>query len=184
MAIESIAANIAVEDDGTLQASAYNLVEFQNRRLPVIDQEAVSILVGTDREAADVLQDWDNDLPHGFRDIGLNVTQREILQRRRLFLRNRRIVSGYELLDRQLRSKLLGGDTPGVPVPTWLTVGKWTANAIGELLIGEIAVPRHRTTARRLVRSLLRALGSQRTIPMGRVFLLGNREFSLRWRAH
>jgi hypothetical protein len=142
----------------------------------VIDQEAVSILVGTDREAADVLQDWDNDLPQGLLSIELNVRQREILQRRRLFLRNRRIVSGYELLDRQLRSKLQG-EKPGAPMPpTWLTVAKWSANAIGLLLTGEIPVPRRRRAVRRLVRSLLGALGSRRTIPMGRVFLLGNRE--------
>jgi len=171
--IESPAANIAIED-GKLRASAFDIVG--NRGLPLINQEVVSILVGTDREAADVLQDWDYDLPQGFQSIGLNLRQRETLQSRRLFLRNRRIVSGYELLDRQLHSTLTRGVSGARVPPTWLTIGKWTAKTIGELLNGEVPVPRRRTAIRRLARLLLRSLADRRAIAMGRVFVLGNRE--------
>jgi hypothetical protein len=147
--IESIEANIAIDDE-RLQPSAYNIVESEfnitpDDGLPIINLDVVSILVGTDVEAADILQGWGDDLPQGFQSIGLNSTQREDLQRHRLILRNRRIACGYELLDRQLHATLTRIVPDARVPPTWLTVGKWTARTIGGLLNGESPVPRHRS---------------------------------------
>lgn len=54
--IEAVSANISVDDsDRVLRASAFDLVGTGG--LPAINLRTVSVIVGTDREAADVLQD-------------------------------------------------------------------------------------------------------------------------------
>ena len=176
MAMEAIATNIALlENPRRLVPRAYDVVE--DRPFPPEPTiRVMSFLVGTDKEAADVLEDWEPDLPERFRSIRLTRAQRAQLQRRRLLLRNRRIVSGYEILDRRLRTKLAGGGPEADVPPTWLTVGKWTARTIGDLIEGDIAVPPRRRTARLVVRWLLRRIARGRAIPMGRVLVLGNRE--------
>jgi hypothetical protein len=176
MAMEAVATNIALlENPQRLAPRAYDVID-GGRFPPEPTTTLMSFLVGTDREAADVLEDWEPDLPQRFRSIRLTRAQRAHLQRRRLLLRNRRIVSGYEILDRRLRTKLAGtGPETDVP-PTWLTVGKWTARTIGDLIEGDIPVPAKQRTARLLVRWLLRRVAQRRTIPMGRVLVLGNRE--------
>jgi hypothetical protein len=173
--MEAVAANIQLlENPPRLVPRAFNVVK--NGFPPLIDINLIAFLVGTDTEAADVLENWGSDLPERFRSIKLTRKQRVHLQRRRLLLRNRRIVSGYELLDNELRRKLGGDGAPdGVP-PTWLTVGKWTARTIGDLLDGHIPVPQNQRTARLLVRRLLRVIAQWRTISMGRALVLGNRE--------
>jgi hypothetical protein len=142
---------------------------------PPVTTEIVSYLVGTDQEAADVLLDWALDIPEYLRPIGLTISKRRTFQRRKLFLRNRRIVCGYELLDRQLKRRFRRSETDAVP-PTWLTVGKWTARTIGDLLQGDVALPKQRKLSRRLVRRMLRLLSMWRAAPMGRLLVLGNRE--------
>jgi hypothetical protein len=176
MAMEALATNIALlENPKRLAPRAYDVVD-GGPFPPEPTTKLMSFLVGTDREAADVLEDWEPDLPERFQSIPLTRAQRAHLQRRRLLLRNRRIVSGYEILDRRLRTKLAGaGPETDVP-PTWLTVGKWTARTIGDLIEGDIPLPARRRTARLLVRWLLRRVAQRRTIPMGRVLVLGNRE--------
>jgi hypothetical protein len=174
MAMESSGANIILIDEGWLVPRALD-VTTPHGGLPEITMETVSILVGTDREAVDVLQDWESNVPDHYKPIGLTLKERNKLQRSRLFLRNRRIVGGYELLDRQLRVKLGGGNADAVP-PTWLTIGKWTAKTIGDLLYGDIPIPQQRWSLRKPLRFLLRLHSQLRTLAMGRILILGNRE--------
>lgn len=174
MAMESSGANIILIDEGWLVPRALD-VTTPHGGLPEITMKTVSILVGTDREAVDVLQDWESNVPDHYKPIGLTLKERNKLQRSRLFLRNRRIVSGYELLDRQLRAKLGGGNADAVP-PTWLTIGKWTAKTIGDLLYGDIPIPQQRWSLRKPLRFLLRLHSQLRTLAMGRILILGNRE--------
>jgi hypothetical protein len=142
--------------------------------LPV-KMKTIAALVGSDSEAVDVLKDWMSGVPAPYNSIGLSVAQCNKLQRERLFLRNRRIVSGYELLDRRLRAQLGGGDPDAVP-PTWLTVGKWTAKTIGDLLYGDIPIPQRRWVVRKVLNCIFRGMSRWRTLAMGRIFILGNRE--------
>jgi hypothetical protein len=97
------------------------------------------------------------------------------LQRRRLFLRNRRVVCGYELLDRTLRERIGSEDPDAVP-PTWLTVGKWTALGIGDLLEGRLALPARARWVHRAIWLAVSVVSRSRAIPMGRILVMGNRE--------
>jgi hypothetical protein len=171
--IENPRANLRLVD-GRLVPGAFDAIGGGNT-LPLVDTRLVSILVGTDRESVDVLQDWRTQVPHDWAGIGLSATARRSMQRRRLFLRNRRVVCGYELLDRALR-ELIGGGDPAKSPPTWLTVGKWTARGIGELLEGRIVLPGNATRTRRTARLVLRPISRWRVVPMGRILVMGNRE--------
>jgi len=171
--IEDIRANLRIVDN-RLVPSAFDPTEGRNTP-PPIDTTLVSILVGTDRESRDVLRDWGPDAPEDWEGLRLSARERRRMQRRRLFLRNRRVVCGYELLDRDLRSKIGGGDPESAP-PTWLTVGKWTALGIGDLLEGRLALPTRDRRIRRAVRLAVSALSRWRAIPMGRILVMGNRE--------
>ena len=129
-----------------------------------------------DRQNAetDLRRDWSSRPPRWYRNIGLSGHELRKLQDLSLFLRNRRIVSGYELLDRALRARLSPDSTDAVP-PTWLTVGKWTAKVIGDLIGDRIALPDRERTIRMVVRYLLVHLFGSRTIPMSRILVMGNR---------
>lgn len=132
-------------------------------------------MAGTDLRIDDLMRNWRGAPPPSIYDLGLSRTQRAAFQRRSMFLRNRRIVFGYECLDKKLRETISPQDAQKLP-PTWLTVGKWTAKAIGDLLDEKVPLPHRNRILRRTIRyPLLKALPG-RTVPMGRILVLGNRQ--------
>jgi hypothetical protein len=134
----------------------------------------IDTIYDADHEAADLRRDWEISPPAGYRMLGLSRRKLKKLQTLSMLLRNRRIVCGYQLLDDRLRRRFAQNDLRAVP-PTWLTVGKWVAKGIGDLLDDTIPIPHSEERLRRLVRFLLVNLFRSRRMPMGRILVMGNR---------
>jgi hypothetical protein len=139
-----------------------------------VNGELVNDIMDNSSAMTDLRTDWSSLTPESFGGVKLSSHDRRKLQNLSLLLRNRRIVCGYQLLDNALRERLSPGN-PGAVPPTWLTVGKWTARAIGDLLDDKIALTRRERQYRMAVRYLLTSLFRARVMPMGRILVTGNR---------
>jgi hypothetical protein len=141
---------------------------------PNVDLNLVNDIFDDSNAITDLRKDWSSCPPEWYKGIDLSPRDLRKLQNLSLLLRNRRIVCGYELLDRELRSKLSLHIPDGVP-PTWLTVGKWTAKAIGDLLDEKIFLTHKDRPVRTVVRYFLVHLFRARVMPMCRILVMGNR---------
>ncbi len=139
-----------------------------------VNRELVDHIVDRKGEIDDLRKDWSESLPDSYGPIQLSARQRRKLQKLCLLLRNRRIVCGYELIDEKLQEKLAARDQNTPPL-TWLTVGKWTAKAIGDLVNNEIFIPHKEKQLRWILRYFLVKFFSARIPPMGRILVTGNR---------
>jgi hypothetical protein len=139
-----------------------------------VNSRLINDILDHSNEITDLRRDWSSLGPERFGGVVLSSHDRRKLQNLSLLLRNRRIVCGYELLDNALRKKL-SPDNPNAIPPTWLTVGKWTARAIGDLLDDKIPLTHKERQIRMAVRYLLVHLARARVMPMCRILVMGNR---------
>jgi hypothetical protein len=139
-----------------------------------VNAKMVSDIFDENHAITDLRRDWSSSPPRWYKHIDLSPHQLRRLQDFSLLLRNRRIVCGYELLDGELRAKI-SPNSPEAVAPTWLTVGKWTAKVIGDLIDDKIFVTHQERPIRMLVRYVLVHLFRARIMPMCRILVMGNR---------